>query len=185
MGVDHRARGQEAAVRDAPRADAAVVAGHVVHQPLDRVVEVGGLVGAVDVAGLAVGAQRDEFALGLVAPTQVLQHEDVPLVEELLVPVQPDGVLLLLRIGVVGRALQHDRERLGPAPRDVDLGVQPHPVAHGHHDVPLGLEDGREVEVGAVLVGVPGHDLFLGGGGCGGDQEGGGSQEPARREAQV
>ena len=176
MGVDHCPRGEEAAVRDPPGADAAVVAGHVVHQPVDRVVEVGGLVGAVDVFGKAIRAQGEEVALGVVASAQILQDEDVPLVEELLVPVQPDRVLLLLRIGVVGGALEHDGERFGLTLRDVDLSVQPHAVSHGDHDVPPGFEDGREVDVDTVFVGVARHAL-LGDGGRGDGQERGGGEE--------
>ena len=164
--IDHGPRGQKATVGDPPRAHPSVVAGDVPDQPLDRVMEVGRLVDAAR----HVRPQRDVLALRQVPPPQVLQHEDVALVEELGVPAQPGRHLRLAGVGVVGRALQHDRQRTVLVLRHVDLGVEPDAVPHGHHHVPFGLEPPAQVDHFPVA-------LRLRGGGGQGAQHGCGGQD--------
>src|SRR5258706_31430 len=60
MGVDHAGGGVEAGIGDAPLTDLAVVATHVLDQPVDRVVGVGALVDDLD-ALLLVGQVRAGF----------------------------------------------------------------------------------------------------------------------------
>ena len=79
MGVDDAGRRVEPRIRDAPKADAPVVARHVLQQPFDRVVGVRALVDVrVPFRRVDVRAHLDEIALGEIPAAHILKHEDVP-----------------------------------------------------------------------------------------------------------
>ena len=114
VGVDHAGGRVEPGVRDAPHADPAVVVGHVLEQPVDRVERVGAL---VDVGGAGllrpVRPHVDELALRHPAPAHVLVDHDVALgaeerrrAEVRLVGVDAVG------LNAVGRPAEHDRVAL-------------------------------------------------------------------------
>ena len=91
--------------------------------PLDRVVSIGGLV-RVPI----------ELSFGLETPPAILSHEVVPPLDEVLRLFHHPRLFL-----VVGRPLE-DRGELAlddsafPR-RPVNIGCQPHPIAHIHHDI--------------------------------------------------
>ena len=155
-GVDHRAfrhrrlergvrvdlahqRG-EAEVGRADRPDLAVAFGHVLHQPVDRVVGVGALVDPALVERPGDGPGHDERALGAMQPPDVLDGDDVPVLGELLVHRRQDvldplaGVAERVRVRVVGRARQQHR-RVGRALLHHDDRVELGAVAHRDHDL--------------------------------------------------
>ena len=147
MRVEHRHHGEPAGVRDAEHPHAAVVAGHVREQPVDRVVRVGALVDRVGDAMVAQRPHHDEAALRGVTPADVLEREDVAVVRQ-------GPVVAAQRVGGVGDAVRRAREddgqrRVCPL-RHEDRGVQLDPVAHRDHDL-------REVEAGG-RVGVLPHE---------------------------
>ncbi len=83
VGVDHAGGRVEPGIRDAPHPDPAVVVGHVLDQPVDRVEGIGALVDLVR-AGLLrpVRPHVDELALRHPAAAHVLVDHDVALVAE-------------------------------------------------------------------------------------------------------
>jgi hypothetical protein len=129
MGMQQRHRRGQSDVGDAKHADLAV-AGEVLHQPLDAVVGVGGLVGRGGVRQVHRRAQL-ENALRLESAAQILNHEDVPVLGQLL-----DGRRHLGE-RCVGHAIrcpaEHDRQGTGLIGRGQDRGLQPRAVAHGDH----------------------------------------------------
>ena len=121
-----------ALVGDAEHPDPAVVAGQVLHQPVDRVPGVRALVERLRVPGRARGALHDEDALRAELSADVLEREDVPVFRERLqVRLEVAGGVL----DAVGRAQQDDRQRPGRLLRREDLRVQPDAVAHRDHGV--------------------------------------------------
>ena len=143
--VDDARRRVEARIRDAPDADASVVVGDVVDQPIDGVVHVRA---RIDIGGrfllVEVRGHLDEFALGLEAPAHVLVDEDVARLVEILggsevargrrEMVLAVGVLAVARVGdahAVGRADHQERVRLRLVLGHVDGGEEFHAVAHG------------------------------------------------------
>ena len=135
VGIDHAGRRVEARVRNSPLADAAVVARHIFHEPIDRVPRVAGF---VDVAGAPlVGDVRpnvDEFAFRHPAAAHILRHEDVPLVGKLAARPQSRRIFVhSVRPAAVGRADHQERILFRCVLGHVDGGVQPHAVAHRNH----------------------------------------------------
>ena len=128
IGERHRRR--PAVVGHAEHPGAAVVRGHVLHEPIDRVVGVGRFIdclGVVPMRRVAHGALHHELAFRLVAATDVLKREDVAVV----IPTRRDA---RPRIGdPVGRAAEENRSRRRGGFRYVDLGIEAHAVAHRHH----------------------------------------------------
>ena len=137
VGVDGGHRGVEPWVRGAAHADAAVVAAHVVDQPLGGVVGVARLVHVlIRVLVLDVGADVHELALGHPSPAHVLEDGDVtgPEVrEELGAPLaaeRPGELVLAVRSYAVRRARHHDGVEPRRVLRDVDGGEEADPVPH-------------------------------------------------------
>ncbi len=106
MRMQQGERGRQAIVGDAEHSDLPVVVGNVFHQPLDRVVGVGGLVGGLGIFQIDPGREV-EHALGLEAPAQILDDEDVAVLREFL----EGGRDLLGRLlgNTVGRAAKQNR----------------------------------------------------------------------------
>ena len=133
MGADQGVGGVETGRRDAPYAHAAVVIGHVLQQPVDRIV---GIRALVDVGFRrlvrVVGTHGLELPFGHHAAAHVLVHDDVPLAGEEHGGPDPRLVRRPVRRHAVGRALQQDG--IGPRVvlRHVDGSEQPGAVAHGH-----------------------------------------------------
>jgi hypothetical protein len=144
--VHERREGEEPVVGDAEDSDAAVRLREVLHEPVDRVVRVGGVVDLRRVQRPAEGAVHDVVALGAVLAPHVLDDADVA-------PVDDDvrGVVVALdggaevgalrvarqRLRVVRSAGEEDRRPLRPL-RHEDHGVEADAVAHrDHHVAPL------------------------------------------------
>ena len=85
MGADAGEGSEPSGIGTAEHADLAVVAGNVLHQPVDGVEGVGGLVDAVRVLRVPLRAEGYEIAAGPEAPADVLAHEDVAVLGELAV----------------------------------------------------------------------------------------------------
>src|SRR5262249_27255228 len=94
MGVDGSYGGVEAAVGDAPQADAPVIAGDTLDEIVDGIVGIGTL---VDVLGLErvdeLGANVDEDAFGMAHTAHILIGEDIAILNEFRrAPVTPEFV---------------------------------------------------------------------------------------------
>ena len=171
MRIDERHQGQEAVVGDAEDADLAVALRDVLHQPVDGVVGVGGVVDRRGVLGAAQRAVHDVVALGPVLAAHVLHHADVAALHDhvggVVVAGQDGpqvraGRVLGERLGVVGGPGEQHGRAFG-ALRHQDHGQELHAVAHGDHDLaPHVIEavDGG-LELGRRLAGQGG----IGGGG--------------------
>ena len=138
MRVHQRHHRREARVRAPEHAHLAVGLGHVLHQPVDRVV---GIRGVVDLAVVQRTAQRPGHhvvALRAVLSAHVLVDADVAVGDEHLVghgQRRDDAGRLDAGRGaggVVGRPRQHHRRGRGPLRNDDD-GVELHAVAHRDH----------------------------------------------------
>ena len=139
----------------------------VLHQPVDGVVGVGGVIDRRRVLRPVQRAVHHVVALGAVLAAHVLHHADVAALDDhvggVVVAVQDRaevravGVAGELR-GVVGRARQQDRRALR-ALRHQDDRVQLHAVAHGDHhlapDVVEAVGDG--LELAGVSLGKAGY----------------------------
>ena len=77
MRVDQRHQRQEPVVRDAEDADLAVALGHVLHQPVDRVVGVGGVIDRRRILRPAQRPVHHVVAFGAVLAADVLDDADV------------------------------------------------------------------------------------------------------------
>ena len=118
MGADAGHRGEPAGIGDAEHAHLPIVVGDVLHQPVDRVVRVGALVGA---GGARVGRPvHVEAALRAVAATDILHDPDVAL---------DSGSAP----GAIGSTSHQDRERRGCAPGRHDHRKQVDAVAGRDH----------------------------------------------------
>ena len=139
MRISERHRCRPSVVRDAEHPDPTVVIGHVLHQPVDRVVSVGGFVDRLRVAPLSGAARRplhNELPLGLEPPANVLEDEDVSVVGQLPEAAIEDGGA---PIDSVGRPLEDHGQRALLIFRRVNVGIQAHAVAHRDHDVGLSV----------------------------------------------
>ena len=83
MRMKQRERSGQAIVGDAVHPDLAVVVRDILHQPLDRVVGVGGFVGGLGIVGIDPGG-KIEHAFGLESSAQILDHKDVAVLREFL-----------------------------------------------------------------------------------------------------
>ena len=131
--LGERHRRQPARVADAEHADAAVVVRDLLQQPVDGVVRVRRLVHRLRVVRIAARPRHHERAFRLVAPADVLVGEGVPVVGQFLHVVAE--VALGPAVDAVGRADEDDGHRPVGLLRDVNRGVELHPVAHRHHDL--------------------------------------------------
>ncbi len=143
MRIDQRHQRLEAIVGDAQRADLAVRLGDVLHQPVDGVVRVGGVVHRRRVQRPVHRPVHHVVALGTVLAAHVLHHADVAVLDD-----DVGGVVVALQhraevaahgvrgqcLGVVRRAGEQHAGMAGTF-RDQDDGVQLHPVAHRDHHV--------------------------------------------------
>ena len=77
MRIDQRHQGQKAVVGDAEDADLAVALRDVLHQPVDRVVGVGGVIDRRRVLRAAQRPVHHVVALGAVLAANVLDHANV------------------------------------------------------------------------------------------------------------
>jgi hypothetical protein len=182
VGVDHPERGEEPSVGDAPDSGPAVVARHVLDQPVDAVVRIGGFVRILGPGymGLMV---RDviEFAFGHVAPADVLVGEDEALLRELLRRAEERPVVLGAVGGDrVGRPLEHDRIGLARILRDVDRGEELRPVPHRDEMLVL---DVVGLDVLELLLGQVARGALLGREDTGEDQAQGQEGDEAQRDA--
>ena len=123
-------RGGEPVVRHTVHPDLAVVVRDVLHEPVDAVVGIGGLVGGCGIGEVHLRREL-EHAFGLEAPAQILNDEDVAVGGELL------DIGRHLRGRAVGDAVRsaakQNRERLVLADRSQDHRLQADAVAHRDH----------------------------------------------------
>ncbi len=159
--VEQRHRGRPPAVRYAEDPDAAVGVGHVLHEPVDGVVGVGGLVDRAADVPVARRALHDELPLTPEAPAQVLGGDHIAVGRQFVQ--RPAGRDRADHLGphAVGRAVEQDRQRPVRAFRDEDLGVEPDAVAHRDHrrvaDVPAVQRGRGRRELGAGATRRPGE----------------------------
>ena len=151
MRVQQRQRGGQPVVRHAVHAHLAVVVRHMLYQPVDAVVRVGRLVGGGRVRQIDLRAELED-PLRFEPPPQVLDHEDVAVLRQLL-QARRHLFRWLVR-HTVRRPAEQDRQRSGLPGRREDDGLEPDAVTHGNHDFGeleegrgrglLGLDAGRE-----------------------------------------
>ncbi len=130
-------RGRQSVVGNTVHADVPVVVRHVFHEPVDRVVGVGSLVGGLGIAEVDPGG-KIERAFGFEASAKILDDEDVAVLGQLFY----GGRHLFRRLlgDAVGRAAKQNGERAGLIDRSEDDGLEANAVAHRNHDF-LKLED--------------------------------------------
>src|SRR5678815_3125485 len=83
MRIEHRDHGEPTRIGHSHHADAAIVPRHVLEQPLDRIVRVGGLIDRLWILLVAHLAEHHELAFRLEPAADVLVHEDVAVAREL------------------------------------------------------------------------------------------------------
>ena len=141
MRVDERHQRKEAVVGDAEDAHLPVALGRVLHQPVDGVPGIGGMIDRGRVLRSVQRAIHHVVALGAVLAADVLDDADVAALDDhlggVVVAVQDGAKVGALRmgrelVGAVRRAGQKDGRAVG-APRDENDGVQLDPVAHWNH----------------------------------------------------
>ncbi len=170
MRIDERHERLEAVVRDSELADLTVGLGNVLHEPVDGVVRIGGLIDVGRIERPDERSVHDVIALRSILAANVLHDADVPArnydVERVVVTGEIGREVRAVRIGrrgirVVRCTGQQDGRAMSPA-RDEDDGVETHAVPHrDHHVTPLVVEGrGGGGEVGRGLVG----EGVLGGG---------------------
>ncbi len=181
MRVGQRHHHGEPFVGRADHADLAIGFADVLHQPIDGVPGIGGM---VDFAGIERPAQRTRhhvIAFGTVFAAHVLKHADVAAFHEDVVAgrqqvlhmrrSQPFGAATC----VVGRACQHDRCVLG-ALRQHDHRVQLDPIAHRNHHLALDVVVARIGSHERLAGDVRRHRRGLRPGAAAGGGDGGGEQ---------
>ena len=99
--MDEAHQGGESVVGDADDADLAVGLRHVLHEPVDGVVGVGGMVDRGRVQRAAQGAVHDVVALGAVLAADVLDDADVAAFDD-----DVGGVVVAVEAGAEMRALR-------------------------------------------------------------------------------
>lgn len=123
--------GGESVIRDAKDADTAIVLGHVLDEPFNGVIGVGGFIGSFGVAEIDVGGQV-ECAFGLEAAAQVLDNENVAVVGEFKPACRHRCGSLVGNS--VGSAIHEYRQRSGSIEWGEDNRLEVDTVAHGNHD---------------------------------------------------
>ncbi len=84
MRLQHAHDRQPAWIADAQHADAPVVVRHLLHEPIDGVVGVGALVDGLGILFVARHSRHHKGPLRLETPANVLKHEEISLVRQLL-----------------------------------------------------------------------------------------------------
>ena len=164
--VDQGHQGQEPVVGDAEDADPSARLRHVLHQPVDGVVGVGGVVDGSRVERAVQRPVHHVVALGAVLAAHVLHHADVAALDDdvggVVVALEDGPEVRALRVAgqlrrIVGGARQQDRRAAG-ALGDEDDGVELDPVAHGDHHVAPGVVEAlrRRLQPGRGLAGQRG-----------------------------
>ena len=128
--MQQRQRGGQTVVRHARHADVAVVR-HMLDEPVDAVVRVSGLIGGGRIFEIDLGRQFED-SLRFEAAAQVLDHEDVAVLRQLL----DAGRHLPGRLigHAVRRAAKQDRQGSCPIDRRQDHRLQAYAVADRDHD---------------------------------------------------
>jgi len=162
MRIEQRHEREEPVVRNAGDADAAVVIGHVLHQPVDGVPGVGRMIDAAAVERASERQIHDVVAFRAVLTADVLVNTHIAVADQRLVVLAHrhrhqrardlPGVGAFL--DVVRRARQHDGHRLAGALRDQDHREQLDAVAHRDHlftaRVVIGIRDRVELRRNVV-----------------------------------
>ncbi len=135
--VEKSERGRQPVIGNAVHANVPVVVRDVFHEPVDRIVGIGGLVGGLGIAEVDPGG-KIERALRFKASAKILDDEDVAVLGQLLY----GGRHLLRRLlgDAVGSASKQNGQRAGLIDWSEDNGLEANAVAHGNHDF-LKLED--------------------------------------------
>ena len=131
---------EEAGVGHAEDADAAVVVGDVLEQPLDRVVGVAGLVHPGRIRRIVERPVHEELPLAAVAAADVLGDEDVAVGREEAVVVTHDRIAG----DAVRRAREQERQRVPDVAWRADAGVEVDAVTDGDLDEAAGVGCGRQ-----------------------------------------
>ncbi len=181
MRVGQRHHHGESFVGRTDHTDLAIGFLDILHQPVDGVPGIGGM---VDLAGIERPTQRARhhvIAFGTVLAAHVLKHTDVAAFHEDVVAgrqqvlhmrrVQPFGAAT----GIVRRARQHDR-RVPSALRQHDHRVQLDPIAHRNHHLALDVVVARIGSHERLAGDVRRHRRGLRPGAAGGGGNGGGEQ---------
>src|SRR5581483_1580397 len=124
MGVDQRHGRRPAGIGDAPHADAPIVVGNILEQPLNGVVGVGALIRALGIGGRARRALHDECPLRFESAAQVLEDEDVAVGDQL-VEVSAVGPALVFGDAIRSARIEK-RQRLGGGFGSKNYSLQPH-----------------------------------------------------------
>ena len=140
MRINHPHRGVEARIRNAEHSHLTVVARHILHQPVDRVVSVRAFVRVLRSLVRIEGPHVHVVALRAVAPAHILRHEDEPVLRQH--AERPDGVRVIVRavrLQRVGRAREHDGPRLRIVLGHIHAREKMHAVAHRNAVLVLGI----------------------------------------------
>ena len=145
MGMEQRHQREEPVVRDAQDSHLAVALGYVLHQPVDGVERVGGVIDRCRVLRTAQWPVHHVIAFGAVLPANVLDDADVTALDNHVgrIVVAVENRAQMRAFGVTRerrRVVRRPREEDGRAPgafRQHDHRVQLDAVPHRDHDVAL------------------------------------------------
>ena len=147
MRIHQRHQRQEAIVGDAQKSNLAVAFRNILHQPVDGVVSVRGVIDGGRVLRPVQRPVHDVVALRAVLAAHVLDHADVTAFDDhigrIVVALQDRTQVRTLRVagqpvGVVRRAGQQDGSAMGALGQQ-DHGVQLHAVPHRDHRLALAV----------------------------------------------
>ena len=145
--IDQGHERQEAVVRNADDADLSIAFRDVLHEPVNRVVRVGGVIDGRRILRTAQRSVHHVIALGSVLPAHVLDDADVAARDDdvcgVVVALQDRAEVRAVRVTrEIVRVVRRARQQDGSVLRALwykDHGVQPDAVAHRDHHVPLGI----------------------------------------------
>jgi hypothetical protein len=139
MGLGQRHGRVEARVGNAEDAHAAVVVGHVLHEPVDGIVGVAVLVKVLGPGFVGnEGAHVHEGAFALVLAAHILESDDVAGLNQLDHGAEPAGVLVGRGLSIIGRPPEQDGGGCRSVIGQVVGSEQPGAVAHGDVGLVLG-----------------------------------------------
>ncbi len=168
MRIDECHQRQKSVVRNAEDAHFAVALRNVFHQPVDRVIGVGGMIDRRGIQRAAQGARHHVIAFGAILAADVLDNADVAAFEDdfecVVVAVEAGSEMRAVRargeiVGVVRRARKKNG-RVPGALRHEDNGMQLNAVAHGNHHFAPGVVEaiGDGCELRRRFAGQGGRD---------------------------
>src|SRR5436190_18311292 len=99
MRIDQCDSRQPTVVGNTPDTDASVILRHVFDKPVDRVVRIGALVGRLRIPLIARRTVHQKVALGIVAATNILKHENIIFLNELRISTRAPGLRSLYTVG--------------------------------------------------------------------------------------